>query len=71
LLRHNTATTPQPSFRAQQAEAFSYRFAPSEVVGLRSETSAPSRVFGGMKSLFAFDFAFLGACFSATHRTEA
>jgi len=36
--------------RTEQAEFF-FRFRSCESVGLRRETSAPSRAFGGMKSL--------------------
>jgi len=42
---------PHPSFRTEQADFF-FRIRSCECVGLRRETSSPSRAFCGMKSLF-------------------
>ena len=42
-----------PSIRTEQADFF-FRIRSRECVGLRRETSAASRAFGGMKSLFLF-----------------
>ena len=44
--------TRHPSFRTQQADFF-FRIRSCECVGLRRETSTPSRAFCGMKSLFS------------------
>jgi hypothetical protein len=62
----------QPSFRTKRADFFfpvrscaifaSRMVLRDEPVGLRRETSSPSRAFCGMKSLFAL--AFVGAAFS-------
>jgi len=50
LLR--TALTTPPSFRTERADFF-FRIRSCECFGLRRETSAPSRAFCGMKSLFS------------------
>jgi hypothetical protein len=67
-IRHRRS--PIPSFRMKQAEFF-FRFRSCDrrfrsgrkCVGLRRETSAPSRAFGGMKSLFFFSFCLLVSYF--------
>jgi hypothetical protein len=62
---------PQPSFRTEEVDFFppvrscallaSRMVLRDEPVGLRRETSSPSRAFYGMNSLF--DFAVVGAAF--------
>src|SRR5260370_26790980 len=51
-LKSACTASATPSFRTEQANFF-FRIRSSECVGLRREISAPSRVVGGMKSLFS------------------